>query len=443
MDPSGDDDRLSSLPDPLLTFILSLMPTKQSITTSILSKRWRYLYRFVTHLHLLDENLLPTSDDDNRSTIQIWESMLNSVQLSVHGPIHVCRISFSPSKNHYILRMNDFLMSLIERGIRELSVMNRGGGGCFYELPSLVFFCSTLEKLELGKCMLSILPPSPSNFSNIRSLILSGVYFTNDQFQQMVSCCRLLETLKVDCCVKVRNFRIAARKLWSLEIITLNRIQISLRDTEQLREATFSFLSAYNDTCIRYYDDSSREEDEDQADRLVQLFMDLSCCYHLERLSLHFCTDFAECLQWQRAEFPLSLPPQYHLKSVKKLDMEISLSNHQLATVLSCLLNSCPNLRELRIKDKEHLHTIGSYWEGQNPSWCLINNLRTIQICKVNLRQSYWMGFIKFLLMNACVCERITIQYYGDPCSKKLVEQKLKMIQWGSPQAILELKPLC
>jgi len=153
----------------------------------------------------------------------------------------------------------------------------------------------------------------------------------------------------------------------------------------------------------------------------------------------------------------------------------MSLSNLQVATVLSCLLNSCPNLQELKIlvcqdqtqsfnseyciysseqlisrawslftfnQDKEHLDTTGSYWESQNSSRYLINNLRLVQICRVNLHRSYWMGFIKFLLMNACVCERITVQYSGDSCHKKLAEQKLKMFQWASPNAILELEPL-
>lgn len=176
-----------------------------------------------------------------------------------------------------------------------------------------------------------------------------------------------------------------------------------------------------------------------------------------------------QCLQWQRADFPLSLPPQYHLNAVKKLNLEVSLSNHQVATILSCLLNSCPNLCDLRIQvrenttlflnvwlllccripnflhfeydqDTEHLDTTGNYWESQNPSQCLINHLRTIQICGVNLHRSYWIGFVKFLLMNACVCEKITIQYASDSRSRILVEQKLKMFQWASPYAILEVK---
>ena len=299
MEDDGEDgpgDRLSSLPEALLTSILSMVPTKQAVATSLLSRRWRHLWRSVTHLQLLHENLFPTSDDDDRSAIQLWESMLNSIELSIRGPIQSCRVSFNPSSHffdNYILRLNTFLLSLVGKGIKELSVVNRGIG--FYELPSQMFFCPTLEKLELGKCMLSILPP-PSTLnhqSNIKSLVLFRVYFTNDQFQQMVSCCRLLESLKVDCCVKVRHFRICSPKLSSLEISTLKRIRISLKDAAQLRRAAFRFRFEHENTCIQYCDDSSREEDDNQANKLIQLIIDLSHC-QLERLSLHFCIAFAE-----------------------------------------------------------------------------------------------------------------------------------------------------
>ncbi|KAM0017032.1 putative F-box domain-containing protein [Helianthus debilis subsp. tardiflorus] len=44
------DDRLSMLPEDILALILSLMPTKYAVQTSILSKRWRYTWTFVTNL---------------------------------------------------------------------------------------------------------------------------------------------------------------------------------------------------------------------------------------------------------------------------------------------------------------------------------------------------------------------------------------------------------
>ena len=51
VDGDGDDDRISNLPDDILSYILSFLSMREAVKTRILSRKWRFLSSPSTDLH--------------------------------------------------------------------------------------------------------------------------------------------------------------------------------------------------------------------------------------------------------------------------------------------------------------------------------------------------------------------------------------------------------
>ena len=68
------NDRISDLPDELLTHILSFLKTKEAMQTCVLSQRWRNLWTFVPSLHFDFDDFLPYDlDDDDDDGLKEYE----------------------------------------------------------------------------------------------------------------------------------------------------------------------------------------------------------------------------------------------------------------------------------------------------------------------------------------------------------------------------------
>ncbi|KAJ1397459.1 Leucine-rich repeat domain superfamily [Sesbania bispinosa] len=81
-------DRISGLPDPILCHILSFLPTKLTVATSILSKRWKLLWRSVPSFDFQDDSYVPdyrkTEDMKNYShfvqSVYAWIWFMRNTQ---------------------------------------------------------------------------------------------------------------------------------------------------------------------------------------------------------------------------------------------------------------------------------------------------------------------------------------------------------------------------
>src|ERR1044072_5271936 len=117
-----EEDRVSTLPDPLLGHILSFPPTKQAVATSVLSKRWRPLWRLVPAL-AFD---LDSDDDDSVNRFGFVQSVY-SVLLSQDSnqPIQTFRLTLSrvaqPSANTPA-NVSVWVNAAAQRGVEHIDI---------------------------------------------------------------------------------------------------------------------------------------------------------------------------------------------------------------------------------------------------------------------------------------------------------------------------------
>ncbi|CAI9110672.1 OLC1v1010738C1 [Oldenlandia corymbosa var. corymbosa] len=226
------DDRISNLPDDLLFHILSYLPTKHAVGTSILSSRWNNLFPFVPDLKLDfdDSLLLPRPDQEHNQENVASESkpdeLANSFRDFVSGVLNrleqcnarirefnlICREKYD----------DDCIVSWLRAAARlrvqdvrlYVSIKNS------VKLLSSLDGCITLETLHVGKGF--DLPASDLpdvKYPNLKTLVLYQVKVL-DVMDKLFDGCPVLEKLGMfgcNCWIDTIGFIIPTLKHLVLE----------------------------------------------------------------------------------------------------------------------------------------------------------------------------------------------------------------------------------
>ncbi|KAL6175126.1 hypothetical protein ACLB2K_051769 [Fragaria x ananassa] len=368
-------DRISNLPGGVIQKILSYLPIREAVRTSVLSSNWRCKWAMLPRLVFDDQQIGATSKSRRRKTTFV--SIVDRVLLLQIGPIDAFELVYR--KFISASDVDRWILHLKRKSLKEFTLAKFRGSQ--YNVSSCLFSCQELVHLDLHNC--SVKPPSVfKGFRRLKSLRLENINVAPDAFEKLIGYCPLLERLTLIDLNGITHLKIDAPNLKFLEVHdtfedvkvdnTLNLVDLSI---------DFGEASSHSSNLLKYF---------------VQLPL-------MERLTIK--GFLSKCAIGALAE---ELPKPY--QCLKFLSIGIHLNNLEEIIAALCFLRSSPALQELKISvHQEGEATAGeaTNWLNENHNWAF-TQLRLMKVTAFSGVKAE-VDFIKILLLCSPALEELEI----------------------------------
>ncbi|PWA42570.1 FBD-like protein [Artemisia annua] len=357
---SKDVDRLSNMPNEVLSEILSLMPTKLAVRTSILSKRWRYNWTLVTSI---DIDVLPFHGVENCCAF-----VDRVLDLCKSTEIKLFRLRFS---NLWVQesRMTKWINEALRRKVGEFEIQ------CgLLELPISFYTCKTLTKLRVeNECQNEFMDwQTPFNLPCLKTLDIVVYRHPSLNAFKLIRGCPVLESLSL----QFTGYNNDNEDIFSIP--TLKRLKL-------IRKLKWR-----------------------SCNKLVFIVPNLE----------DLCLDSRWCSPFEMEELPslvseLSDGPLRKVVTIKHL--ELKSDDYLCWESIFQYLESCSQLEHLTIEKPRESDWI----EPQTVPTCMLMNLKTIKFENC-MGEKDDIQFLEYMLGNAEVLKRITITCKSGLMEKEL-----------------------
>ncbi|KAF3611003.1 hypothetical protein DY000_02045213 [Brassica cretica] len=439
-------DRISELPEPLLTKILSYLSTKHSVKTSVLSTRWKNLWLSVPSLDLNCDDF-PYREDE--VVLSFFDRLFE-----FNPDLRLLKVKVKCG-NFEVEGLKDRISTVIHRGPQHLDVK-----GCIYYIdrdtktypfieymPLNLYTSKTLVSLKLTYS--GVEDPGLVYMPCLKSMTLVKALFRDDaSLERLVSGCPVLEELTlvrdmhsnfegkvVSFIMRVRSgslkrFRVP---LWYGEYCSSLFVKYTLEiDAPRLERMTLG---------------------EDQFDSIAVKNLD---SLFMADLNIKFADKFDPEDFSKRNEiryFLSGITNVRHMiiseKTVKVIELYsnvglipkfINLSRleamfpcdslHFLPAFLEC----CPNLKHLILEIFYPVETEDVYQLANVPG-CFLSTLECVQLKRIHVWGEQEMEVATYFLENAAVMKKLTLSLTNYPryVSDKEIFEEVNRVAKRSP----------
>ena len=188
--------KINDLPDDVLSHILSFLTTKESVATSILSKRWIHLWHKVPNLHFPDINV-----DSDESTLLFNEfvySILVSRDIVGSNSINSFHLDIEfDNPNLAFPNITKWINLVVQRKLNHLHLDLLFQGRM--KMPLSIFTCRTLVSLTLSGFRVTGFSSNQIQLPSLKSIYLQTIEFSEiKDFVLLLAGCPILEDLQAN-----------------------------------------------------------------------------------------------------------------------------------------------------------------------------------------------------------------------------------------------------
>ncbi|KAL5711367.1 hypothetical protein ACHQM5_021831 [Ranunculus cassubicifolius] len=403
------DDRLSSLPDNILHYIISFLPTKYAVGSSVLSTRWKHIWTSIHSFDFYDK--LTYSGCKSINYTKRKKMFYDFVDRVLH-------VNDVPNVHKFMLtckgcdaaHFNEWMSNIMSRKVQELLITITDP--TMFPTCHWPFTCESLRILKIDiDDDIEILPSIC--FPSLKVLHLSniGIMRLRSQSANDVSLsCPVLEDCMLHGCRwwGIKTVSISAPKLQMLNIFDWKDMPlqdciitfvaeslISLKfKTTLVNGYSLLHLSSLIDAVVDIPDDIR------DIDRVVSIF---KWIFNVKVLSFP-----AKCIQAlsHAAVLPhlQSLSRMTHLRVMRGWNMSIR--------VLIDFLCNMPNIEALSFPEGL-LHTFVFKGQGRiigTTPRCYLSHLKLIEITWFNWKNQDQQWFVKFLMKSVTNIDTLTVK---------------------------------
>ncbi|KAJ4718035.1 F-box protein [Melia azedarach] len=229
-----DVDRISALPESILQHIMSFLPFRDVVRTSVLSKTWEKAWHTFPDIEFDEKlfgqdlrNLLLLGFDEldsghkrfdqmKRKLLNYWEKVLQSRRWEMTS---LRKFTLKTERLSDLEFVHQCIRYAVENNVKVLKLEISLEKDVFYNLPQMVLCLKSITVLKLRGFKLES-PGSNVKLSSLRELYLSDVDADAHVVENLVGGCPLIEFLSIEFCGGFKSL-----KLFGLSKLSIIKVQ--------------------------------------------------------------------------------------------------------------------------------------------------------------------------------------------------------------------------